>query len=228
MGPQGFEAAPIFCRTVNQRYGRQTVPVFPVSLVSGSKFETRGGGRQSTGPSLALVTSRGFGFYVGEPHQDQGGRQGMKFDLTTQDTGPSGSGSPSEGSADGSFVVMPEAVTAILNEVQTMAIEFNDLLVSADTNMVGLAEASKASPISTELSTFHTEVLAGTIRAAGGRTMVAVGAVNDAVLALIQGDEQMSANAREALALAAQDRVDDAPGAADRQSPIRNGEVHAF
>lgn len=58
--------------------------------------------------------------------------------------------------------------------------------------------------------------------------MVAVGAVNDAVLALIQGDEQMSANAREASALAAQDRVDDDPGAADRQSSIRNGEVHAF
>lgn len=143
----------------------------------------------------------------------------MKFDLTTQDTRQSGSGSRSGTSADGNFVVMPDAVIAILNEVQTMAIEFNDLLVSADTNVVGLAEASEASPISTELNTFYTEVLARTIRSAGGRTMVAVDAVADAVLALVQGDEQMNTNAREASALAAQERVDDAPGGSDGQSP---------
>lgn len=151
----------------------------------------------------------------------------MKFDLTTQDSGPSGQGAPAGSAADGSFVVMPEAVFAILNEVQSMAAEFNDLLTSAESDLIGLADASKAAPISAELSTFHTEELAGTIRSAGGRTMVAVVAVHEAVLALIQGDEDMSANAREASALAAQERVDDAPGAADRQS-IRNGEVQAF
>lgn len=152
----------------------------------------------------------------------------MKFDLTTQNSGPSGPGTQEGSAADGDFTVMPEAVIAILNEVQTMAAELNDLLASADSDLTGLADASKASPISTELGTFHNEVLAGTIRSVGGRTMVAVEAVNDAVLALVQGDEQMSANAREASALAAQERVDDAPGAADRQSSIRNNQPQAF
>lgn len=151
----------------------------------------------------------------------------MKFELTAQHNVPSDTGNQSGAAADGSFVVMPEAVIAILSEVQSMAMEFNDLLGSAETNIVGLAEASKAPPISTELSTFHTDVLARIIRTAGGRTMIAVDAVADAVSALVQGDGQMSANAREASALAAQERVDDAPGSADRQS-LRNGQPRAF
>ncbi|MCC3291264.1 DUF6507 family protein [Arthrobacter sp. zg-Y1110] len=151
----------------------------------------------------------------------------MKFDLSGQSTAPV-SGTTPGGTADGNFEVAPDAVIAILNEVQTMAVEFNDLLMAADASMVSLADACKAPPIATELATFSIMMQKRTIRSAGGRTMVAVDAVADATLALVQGDKQMSDTAREAAAMAAQQHVDDAPGAANGPSYVRHGSPQAF
>lgn len=152
----------------------------------------------------------------------------MKFDLTEQSTeAPGGAASPGS-TADGTFVVMPEAVMEILNEVQTTATGFNQLFAAAEANIIGLADACKAPPVTTELSTYSTFILKGSIRSAGGRITVAANAVNNAVLALLQGDEQMSNTAREAAALAAQDRVDDAPGAANRPGNAGHCPAQAF
>lgn len=151
----------------------------------------------------------------------------MKFDLTAQNTEAINGAAPG-GTADGNFVVMPEAVMAILNEVQTAATGFNQLFVAAEANIINLAGACKAPPVTTELNTYSTFMLKQTIRTAGGRITVAVDAVANAVLALIQGDEQMTDTAREAAALAAQDHVDDAPGAAGRPRHPGRGPAQAF
>lgn len=151
----------------------------------------------------------------------------MKFNLTAHSTPTNGTAAPA-GTADGTFVVMPEAVMAILNEAQTTAAEFNRLFAAAEANIINLADACKAPPITTELSTYSTFMLKRTIRTAGGRITVAVDAVDSAVLALIQGDEQMSDTAREAAALAAQDHVDDAPGAAGGPRYAGRGPAQAF
>lgn len=58
--------------------------------------------------------------------------------------------------------------------------------------------------------------------------MVAVDAVADATLALVQGDDQMSDTAREAAALAAHEHVDDAPGATNGPRYTRHGSHKAF
>ncbi|MDK1359647.1 hypothetical protein QNO00_05125 [Arthrobacter sp. zg-Y1219] len=146
----------------------------------------------------------------------------MKFELTAQQPDSSSEG------ADGSFDVMPEAVHAILVEVQTAASEFEELLAAAGAAAASLSEECKAPPISRELSTFYTFLLAKRIRSAEGRITVASGAVSEAVLALIQADEQMSDTARRSAALAAQDGVDDAPGAADRPRHAGHGPAQAF
>lgn len=129
----------------------------------------------------------------------------MTFDLTAPSTEPTGGTAAPGSAADGTFVVMPEAVMAILNEVQTTAIGFNQLFADAEANIINLADACKDPPVTTERSTYFTFILKRILRTAGGRITVAVDAVNDAVLALVQGDEQMSDTAREAAALAAQD-----------------------
>lgn len=152
----------------------------------------------------------------------------MKFDLAAQQAGPAVGSAQTAGTADGNFDVMPEAVIAVLNEVQTMAVSFNDLLIAADSNMANLANACKAPPVSAELSTFSNFMLKRTIRSAGGRTMVAVDAVAEAVLALVQGDQQMDSTAREAAAMAAQEHVDDAPGAAEKPRYVGRGPAQAF
>lgn len=91
----------------------------------------------------------------------------MKFELTAQQ-----SESPS-GGPDGNFDVMPEAVHAILVDVQTAAFEFEELLAGAETAAISLAEECKAPPISRELSTFYTFLLAKRIKSAEGRIAVA-------------------------------------------------------
>ncbi|WP_342022940.1 hypothetical protein AAE021_14020 [Arthrobacter citreus] len=151
----------------------------------------------------------------------------MKFNLTAHSTPTNGTAAQA-GTADGTFVVMPEAVMAILNEAQTTAAEFNRLFAAAEANIINLADVCKAPPITTELSTYSSFMLKRTIRTAGGRITVAVDAVANAVLALIQGDGQMSDTAREAAALAAQDHVDEAPGAAGRSRYAGRGPAQAF
>ncbi|MDK1359639.1 hypothetical protein QNO00_05085 [Arthrobacter sp. zg-Y1219] len=151
-----------------------------------------------------------------------GDGKAMKFELTAQQpVAPSGG-------PDGSFDVMPEAVHAILVDVQAAASEFEELLAAAGAGMAGLSDACKAPPVSRELSTFSTFLLANTIRSAEGRIAVASGAVSEAVLALIQADEQMNETARRSAALAAQDAVDDAPGTAGRARPAGHGPAQAF
>ncbi|MCC3278152.1 DUF6507 family protein [Arthrobacter sp. zg-Y40] len=151
----------------------------------------------------------------------------MKFDVSGQRTAPVPGATPG-GTADGNFDVAPDAIIAILNDVQAMATEFNDLLMVADANMVNLADACKAPPITTELSTFSNFMLKRPIRSAGGRTMVAVNAVAEATMALVQGDHEMSDTARESAAMAAQQHVDDAPGAADGPRYVGRGPAQAF
>lgn len=153
----------------------------------------------------------------------------MKFDLTAQslEGAPKGPAAP-KGTADGTFVVMPEAVMAILAEAQTTATGFNQLFTAAEANITSLADVCKAPPVTTELSTYSTFILKRTIRTAGGRITVAVDAVANAVLALIQGDEAMSDTAREAAAAAAQDHVDDAPGVDARPRHTGRGPAQAF
>lgn len=58
----------------------------------------------------------------------------MNFDLYAQPPDPQPSGS-----ADGNFDVIPEAVHAILAEVQTLIGEFDDLLMQADTSVLLVA-----------------------------------------------------------------------------------------
>ena len=147
----------------------------------------------------------------------------MKFDLHAKP-----SVTPGSSSAEGSFDVMPEAVHAILNDIQAMAEEFDDLLMQADMSVLSLAEACKAQPVSRELTTFNIFLLRRTLLAAAGRTGVAVSAVSEAVLALLQADEQMSDTARHSAALAAQERVDDAPGAAKHPRHSDRGPAQAF
>ena len=153
----------------------------------------------------------------------------MKFDLTGENTAATAGTAP-ESAADGTFVVMPEAVLAILNEVQTTAAGFGQLFTDTEDNMIDLAEACKAPPITTELSTYSTFMLKWSIRGAAGRITVAVDAVAAAVLALVQGDEQMSDSAREAAALAYDGGASSdlivgiRPSSATRQDPTTGSE----
>ena len=147
----------------------------------------------------------------------------MKFDLTAQQPVPRTSGT-----ADGSFDVMPEAVHSILSRVQAEAAEFEQLLQAAAGSIGSLANECKAPPISRELSTFSTFILAKTSRSAAGRTDVSVGAVNEAVLALVRADEQLSETARQSAAVAAQDGVTAAPGVEGSSRRTGRGPAQAF
>ena len=159
-------------------------------------------------------------------HQLMGAVSVMKFDLSMQQQQPGPATAPGPG--NGMYDVMPEAIHHILAEVQLQAGEFGQLAGEADTEMMELADACKAPPISAELSSLYAYVMKRAINIASSRTANAVDAVAQAVAALMQGDDQMSASAREAAAQAAQARADDAPGAADSPRATGRGPAQAF
>lgn len=150
----------------------------------------------------------------------------MKFDLAAYQTPPDVPAVRS-GSADGTWDVAPDAVYQILLDVQLLAEEFATLRESSVVSLSELEGACKAPPATVEFNSFYISVLARDFRIAAGRTGVAMDAVTDAVLALVQGDTEMSEEARRAVATAAQERADDAPGAAGREKNTGHGPLQA-
>lgn len=150
----------------------------------------------------------------------------MKFDMTAgiSDSPPSGAGG-----GTGTFDVAPDAVTAVLLDVDAAAAGYSPAASAMVQNLAMLAEESKSVVIAEKLAAFGDSIVHRGLADITGRTGNALNAVAEVLGILSAADTEMSDTARHSAARAAQRTADDDPyaqgdseqGRRNRSEPVR-------
>ena len=146
----------------------------------------------------------------------------MKFDMTMRADDPLPSGTVAVG-AIGTFDVDPDAVAAVLLDVDAETAGYSPAASAMVQNLAMLAEESKSVVIAEKLAVFGDDIVHRGLADITGRTGNALTAVAEVLGILSAADTEMSDTARHSAARAAQRAADDDPYAqGDSEQAHRN------